>query len=45
MLYKTPESRAVLRKQRVERAQKLIDNLFADDDSDILGLDDLEAFG
>lgn len=32
MLYKTPESRAVLRKQRLERAQKFIDDLLADDE-------------
>lgn len=39
MLYKTPESRAVMRKQRLEKASNLIEKLFADDDTDILILD------
>lgn len=41
MLYKTPESRAVLRKQRIEKSQKLIAKLFADDEMSTLDLDDL----
>lgn len=41
MLYKTPESRAVLRKQRLEKAQKLIEKLFDDEDTDITVLDNL----
>jgi hypothetical protein len=43
MLYKTPESRAVLRKQRVEKAAALVESLFNDENSDWLGLDELEA--
>jgi hypothetical protein len=39
MLYRTPESRAVIRKQKLEKAQALIDLLFADDDTDILALE------
>lgn len=41
MLYKTPESRAVIRKQKLEKAEKLIHTLFDDDDADILMLDQL----
>ena len=44
MLYKTPESRAILRKQRIEKAQKLIDNLFADDEEDTTLLDGLGVY-
>ncbi len=43
MLYKTPESRAVLRKQRLEKAAKLVDTLFADGNDDWLDLDSLEV--
>jgi hypothetical protein len=43
MLYKTPESRAVIRKQKLEKANKLIDLLFSDDDLDILLLDNLQG--
>lgn len=32
MLYKTPESRAILKKKRVEKAEKLVDTLFGDDE-------------
>jgi hypothetical protein len=41
MLYKTPESRAVIRKQKLEKAEKLIHTLFDDDEADILMLDQL----
>jgi hypothetical protein len=41
MLYKTPESRAVIRKQKLEKAEKLIHTLFDDEDADILMLDQL----
>lgn len=41
MLYKTPESRAVLRKQKLEKAEKLIQALFDDDDTDLLVLGSL----
>lgn len=42
MLYKSPESRALLRKQKLEKTQKLITRLFEDEESgDWLGLDDL----
>lgn len=41
MLYKTPESRAVIRKQKLEKAQALIDQLFTDDDTDILALENV----
>lgn len=41
MIYKSPESRAVLRKQRIERARKMISGLFGEDDEDFLGLDNL----
>lgn len=34
MLYKTPESRAVLRKQLIEKQQKLITDLFADEETE-----------
>ncbi len=45
MLYKTPESRAVIRKQKAERAQVLIDKLFGGEDGgqDLLIFDDLEV--
>ena len=45
MLYKTPESRAILRKQKVERAALLIDKLFGGEDEgeDLLIFDDLEV--
>lgn len=43
MLYKTPESRAVMRKQKLEKATKLVDQLFGDDDLDILLLDNLQG--
>jgi hypothetical protein len=45
MIYKTPESRAVIRKQKAERAQALIDKLFGDDDEgeELLIFDDLEV--
>ena len=36
MLYSTPESRAVIRKQKLEKADRLIQQLFEDDDLDIL---------
>lgn len=36
MLYKTPESRAVMRKQKLEKQQKLIDTIFNADDLDEL---------
>lgn len=39
MLYRTPESRAVLRKKKLENAQKLIDQLFSEDDTDASILD------
>jgi hypothetical protein len=42
MLYQTPESRAVLRRQKAERAQKLIETIFDDEETDILGLDTLD---
>lgn len=32
MLYRTPESRAILRKQKLEKAQRLIDTLLDDDE-------------
>lgn len=34
MLYKTPESRAIIKKQKREKAEKLITSLFEDDDLD-----------
>lgn len=36
MLYQTPESRAVIRKQKLEKAEKLVEALFDDDEGDIL---------
>jgi hypothetical protein len=41
MLYKTPESRAVIRKQKLEKAQRLVDTLFSNEEADILLLDNL----
>jgi len=41
MLYKTPESRAVIRKQKLAKAEKLLSQLFDDDEADILMLDQL----
>lgn len=41
MLYKTPESRAVIRKQKLEKADKLVTLLFEDEGADILMLDNL----
>lgn len=42
MIYKTPESRAIVRKQRLEKAQALIDKLFDEDDgADLMILDDI----
>lgn len=44
MLYKTPESRAILRKQRLEKAQKFaedLEDMLFSDDADFAPLDDL----
>lgn len=41
MLYSTPESRAVIRKQKLAKAQQLIETLFDDDEADILMLDNI----
>jgi hypothetical protein len=41
MLYQTPESRAVIRKQKLEKADKLIHQLFDDEGLDILMLDNV----
>ena len=41
MLYSTPESRAVIRKQKLAKADELIEKLFGDDDLDILLLDNI----
>lgn len=44
MLYKSPESRALLRKQKLEKTQKLIERLFDDEEAgDWLGLSELEV--
>lgn len=41
MLYATPESRAIIKRQKTEKTTKLIDSLFSDDDVDeILGIDE-----
>lgn len=39
MLYKTPESRAILKRKRLENQQKLIDKLFSDEGDDWLEVD------
>ena len=41
MLYSTPESRAVIRKQKLAKAEKLVDDLIGDGDLDILLLDNI----
>lgn len=41
MIYSTPESRAVIRKQKLEKAERLVEMLFDDDDTDILALENL----
>jgi hypothetical protein len=43
MLYKTPESRAIMRKKRIESSKALVDQLFnADNGSDLTWLDELD---
>jgi hypothetical protein len=32
MIYKTPESRAVIRKEKIKKAKALVDRLFEEDD-------------
>lgn len=43
MLYKTPESRAVMRKQKAEKTQKLIDSLFEDGETDFFDLPQIQV--
>lgn len=43
MLYKTPESRAKLRKQKLEKVANLIEKLTEDESEDWLGLNELEV--